>query len=313
MWILALIGCNGSYDEGSDVCGRIVRVNGAPQADSVSVMTIADGHEACEHNGDTGGIDTDGQWWDDVVASPTADKGRFEATIDPGDYAVEVVAGGGGYGGCTAFNVPDTSHCVAEPVVTVDEIITVDKPNLYLYPPVVGPVRVHLPAWQRITESDPAYPVDGWRVVAGPQGRLRTSVGPRDYLFYEMSWDPERFQTTSGWCAAGPTAQATIEDAMADLGFRPNEIADFADAWDADFPEADAFTIYPQRDDLAALRIDPPPDNLLRAWFYVVEGCHSAEMPVFEAVPRKGFHAAEWGVAFADGLAPHDVLVEGWR
>lgn len=287
------------YQENSDVCGRIERQLGAPPADSVTLMTVAAGRDACDAP-ETG--DTDGPWWDEIVADPVPEGGRFEAEVEPGTYAVEVVAGGGGYGGCVGFDVPSTEHCAAEPVVVVREIIQVDKPNLYLYPPAPQDVSVRLPAWQRIVASDPDYPVGGWRVLAGPDGRIDTPAGPRDFLFYEMSWDEQRFQTTSGWCADGALAQRTIEDAMADLGFLPNEIADFADAWDPDFPDADAVTVYPQLADLADLRIDPPPDTTLRAWFYVVPGCRDARPPELRRGERWGFHAAEWGVAFGGDL-----------
>ena len=308
MWLLALMGCGGGFESGNDVCGTIVREDGAPAADAVSVMTIAAGRSACE--GQDSGIDTDGPWWDEIVAEPVPDGNTFEATVDPGDYAVEVTAGGGSYGGCVGFNVPDTTDCAAEPVVTLREIVMVDKPNLYLYPRTRARVEVRLPGWRRITEAAPAYPVDGWRVVADPQGWLQTTAGRRGYLFYEMAWEAERFQTDAGWCVGGDVAQASIEDAMADLGFRPREIADFAEAWDADFPQATELTVFPQFDGLAELRIDPPPESLLRAWFYVVDGCSATEAPDLWAAPRTGFHAAEWGVAFAPGLEVGDVMVE---
>lgn len=309
MVILAwMMGCGATPAEGSNVCGTIVREDGAPAADTISIMTIAEGHAGCEPP-DTG-ADTDGPWWDEVIDEPEDLGDRFEAAVPAGGYAVEVVAGGGGYGGCQAFTVADDSTCAAEPIVTVREIVMADKPNLYLYPTRPQRVDVRIPAWQRITAAAPAYPADGWRVVARPTGRLDTAAGPRTYLFYELAWEAERFQTDAGWCVGGDVAQATIEDAMADLGFRPNEIADFAEAWDADFPDAAEVTVFPQVDDLSAIRIDPQPDSFLRVWFYVAPGCGATEAPVLQAPVRAGFHAAEWGVAFAPGMGAGDLMIE---
>ena len=148
-------------------------------------------------------------------------------------------------------------------------------------------------------------------MAAWPDGRLDTAVGQRDYLFYEMNYELARFQSERGWCVQGALAQQSIEDAMADLGFLSNEIEDFSTAWDGEFPEAPWMTVYPQFDGLASLVIDPAPDSLLRAWFVVTEGCRSVEPAEFPQVERFGYHAAEWGVAFARPLERPTVVVHG--
>ena len=172
---------------------------------------------------------------------------------------------------------------------------------------------VRIPNWRRITESEPRYPVDGWKVTALPDGRLITPAGVRDFLFYELNAETSRFQTDAGWCVRGGAAQASIEEAMDDMGFLPNEIADFSEAWDPEFPAADWITVYPQVDTLTGLRVDPQPENMLRAWFVVADGCRPVEAPVIERVDRVGYHAAEWGLAFAGNLEKPTVVVEGWR
>ena len=311
MYTLLLLACAPTFSDESNLCGTIDRPMGSPAVTGVDVIDVLDGQTACI-GGDTGGAG----WWGDVVASPTADGDQFEATVDPGSYGVEVTTDGD-YAGCAAAEVVDTSTCSANVTVSLSEQVQADKPNLYLYPTSRTDVSVHLPAWRRITESDPRYPVDGWRVTAWPDGQLDTPVGERDFLFYEMNWDVSRFQTDAGWCVRAPLAQLSIESAMTDLGFLPNEVDDFATAWDGEFPEPDAsqgpamMTVYPQFSNLATVNIDPAPDSFLRAWFYVAPGCQAVDPVEMPQIDRTGFHAAEWGVAFEAPLKAPGVIVHG--
>ncbi|MSP54469.1 MAG: hypothetical protein EXR69_02505 [Myxococcales bacterium] len=312
MLTLLLLACDPEFSAESNLCGTISRPSGAPGATGVDVVEVLDGEVACQ-GGDTGG----GGWWGAVEASPTPKDDTFEATVEPGSYGVEVYTSSG-YGGCAAADVPDTSTCAASIEVVLQEEVSVDKPNLYLYPTEPSDVAVRLPAWRRITESDPRYPVDGWRVTAQPDGLLETPVGDRDFLFYEMNYETSRFQHDSGWCVQGSLAQLSIESAMDDLGFLSNEIADFTTAWDGIFPDATPgpggramMTVYPQYDNLTPVRIDPEPDSFLRVWFVVADGCQDVELPEVPQVPRVGFHAAEWGVAFERPLAAPVVIVHG--
>jgi hypothetical protein len=308
MFLTLLLGCPTPTPEASsNLCGEVVRDAGEPVATGVGVFEILDGETACSE--DTG---AGAGWWGDTVAEPTLDGDFFDAEVPVGTYGIEVYTGAD-YGGCVTVEVPDTTTCAADIQIELEETIYVDKPNVYLYPTKPTDVRVSIPTWKRITESEPSYPIDGWRVRAQPDGRLLTPKGPRDYLFYELTWETERFQYEEGWCVPGRHAQASIEDAMADLGFVDNEIADFVDAWDASFPAAEWMTVYPQLDHLSPLVVQPAPDTLLRAWFIVTEGCQAVRAPELPETPRVGFHAAEWGVSFLAPLDRPEVLVEGWR
>ncbi len=264
-------------------------------------MTLVEGLNTCT---DTGGRQGD------VVATPTPKHGQFEATVAPAEYAVEVFASGD-YAFCGTVEVADESTCSGFIVATLSEHVSVDKPNLYLYPTEAADISVRLPAWRRITESDPRYPIDGWRVTAWPDGVLDTPVGERDFLFYEMNYDLAGLQQDSGWCVPGPLAQFSIEGAMAELGFLPNEIADFSTGWDGEFPETPWMTVYPQFEGLATVKIDPEPDSFLRAWFLVAPGCRAVEPADMPTILRSGFHAAEWGVAFEAPLQAPGVVVRG--
>lgn len=309
MLLLALFGCPPAPtpEEGDNLCGTIARDMGEPEATGVGVYEILDGEVPCTE--DTG---AGGGWGGDQVAAPTPEADTFSAEVPVGTYGIEVYTDGD-YGGCAEVDVPDTTQCAADVTIEIEETIYVDKPNVYLYPEVATDVRVAIPNWRRVTESDPRYPLDGWQVVAHPSGLLDTQAGARDYLFYELNWETDRLQYDEGWCVPGRHAQASIEDAMADLGFLDNEIADFSDAWDATFPAAAWMTVYPQFEGLNRLVIEPAPAELLRAWFVVADGCQKVRPAELVAVPRVGYHASEWGVSFLAPLDRPTILVEGWR
>lgn len=292
--MLLLLACAYDFADESNVCGTVTAPVFAPPAEEAELWLGAD---ACSR--DTGATL-------ELVQLVPVDAAHFEATVDPGEYGVEIRSGD--YLGCSEFSVASSDSCDAEVSVTLAPYVAVKKPNLYLYPPVPMDIAARVSRSRDVVVSDPSHGTDGWRVTAYPNGALRTGSGPRDFLFYELAYDPARFQREEGWCVAGAQAQASIESAMYDLGFAKNEIADFAEAWDPIFPAAAWMTVYPQLDDLPRVDIAPAPDGFLRAWFYVVPGCAPVGEPELPAFNPVGFVATEWGVAFDPGLGP--VIVD---
>lgn len=317
MLLLTLLGCpptakdtdTGIYDAGSTICGDISResdCDGNPE--TVTISSVAAGQAACDDcDYDSGGncsgnCDDAGNciaWADEVAAEvPVNGDGTFEAELPAGEYGVE-----GGWGGCSGcVGVTVVEGACADVELEGREHVTADAPNVYLYPTVTRAIHVAVADPRRITVSDPVYPRGGWKVWAEPDGDLHTVAGPRDYLFYELAVDADGFQRRSGWCVHGRVAQASIEDAMEDLGFNGPEIDDFAEYWDASFPTAERVMVYPQLQKLPGLHIEPAPDVTLRAWFLLEAECRPAIEPVLEPVERAGYHAAEWGVIIAPPL-----------
>ncbi|MFH1469731.1 MAG: hypothetical protein ABIO70_35420 [Pseudomonadota bacterium] len=291
-------------DTDPNVHGRIVHNPCSPPRE-VAIWSVLSGEVACDPGWDTGG----GEWKDTEVARPGVSySSTFEATLAAGDYGV--IGYTGTCFGCAAFTVNEGEEVDVD--LTMDYLDMADAPYLYLYPKKPTAVNVRIFDPDRITAADPIYPDEGWDVLATPDGQLRTAEGPRDFLFYELLLESNQFQYAEGWCTDGAHAQASIEDAMQDLGFLPNEIADFTTFWDDQFPDAQRLTIYPQISTLYKLPIEPAPDHLLRAIFVVAKGCRRVPTPNLQPVPRTGYHAAEWGLMLLDGLDRPTPLLPTW-
>ncbi|MFH1465027.1 MAG: hypothetical protein ABIO70_11640 [Pseudomonadota bacterium] len=230
----------------------------------------------------------------------------FGAALAPGEYLVGAMVGG-----CSASaGVSITQGEVTDLDLDLVEMEAVRAPYLYLYPKEPTATAILLPDHRRVIESEPPYPRGGWDLLALPGGTVLTPGGPRHYLYYELALDRAALQLERGWCVRGAQAQASVEAAMADLGFLPAEIEDFSDFWDPVFPSRAWQTVYPQGPELYPLIIDPAPEQVVRANFAIRAGCHPTEPWQAAPVSREGFHAAEWGVLLLDG---QDAEIEtGW-
>ena len=298
------------WDPSSTVCGQIeMDVEWCGEyPETVQVWTVAEDGTACAEDWDTGGNWED--WRDQQVAEFAVDSsGRFQGVLEAGDYAFTAQNSNTGCVGCNSTTV--TGEDCTEVTITVEEMISVDAPNIYLYPEEKTAVHVTVAESYKITKSDPIYPRDGWWSIAHPNGQLLTKEGWKDFLFYEILMDAKQFQRTEGWCVAGKQGQVSIEQAMERYGFLANEIWDFSDFWDSEFPEANWMTVYPQVNNLLPVGISPQPDSFLRVWFLVEDGCKKVYEPEIPEVERQGFHASEWGVIIGGQLEGPKVLVTG--
>lgn len=298
---------NPTYNPDSTVCGTVRSPDCGELPEFVEIWSIVAGESACADEGwDSGGAGA--EWRDELIASlHVSGSGIWEAQLPAGEYAV--TTSGGGCQDCRAFEVTEAAsdECVAVDLIT-EEQVTADAPNVYLYPEQAVNLWVGVATPARITAAEPAYPRGGWKVWAEPDGRLHSAAGEFDYLFYELAMQRRDFQYEAGWCVDGAIAQATIEDALFDMGFTGPEVEDFRDYWDAVWPSAERVGIYPQIDRLPGLFVEPRPDTLVRAWFVVDDTCRATEWPELPMVERTGFTAAEWGVV----ILPPLPRVSGW-
>ncbi|MBN1334681.1 MAG: hypothetical protein JXB39_01840, partial [Deltaproteobacteria bacterium] len=284
-----------------NVEGEIVHNDCGVDPPTVGIWSILPKAKACGDAWDTGGA----SWRDAHETDLPVTEHTFEGEVPVGSWAATALASH--CYGCTGFKVDDESAAWVE--IWMYDYTSVDAPYLYLYPEVPESMHVELFDPGVVTASDPPYPEEGWDLLALPDGTLLTEHGPRPFLFYELAVETERFQYDEGWCVPGRLAQATIEEAMEDLGFLPREIDDFAAFWDPQFPGAEWMTIYPQTRGLYRLPIRPRPDHLLRGIFVLEAGCRPVAPPDLEPVPREGTHAAEWGLLLLDGLDRPEIAV----
>jgi hypothetical protein len=173
------------------------------------------------------------------------------------------------------------------------------KPNIYLYPESSSQVNVTLSTKRnnKITSSIPEYN-NGWDVSIDPSGLIDKNY---QYLFYEgkLSKYPK---TKYGWSVAYSDLWNFLPEKMTDFGFNQKEIKDFVDYWQAHLPKSEFYVIVPIINHAVekefSLKIQPKPDNVLRAWFYIIPAIRKQDItpPRIPKFNRNGFTVTEWGV-----------------
>ncbi len=297
-----------NFDPEATICGQVTFADDSGCDESMSlpatvdVISVLEGERACA-GGDTAWI----EWEDELVDQPEVQAGGwFESHVGPGNYGIE---GRAEYcDDCEGVTVEEGAEC-AEVTLVLRNPPAVDAPNVYLYPedPTLVSVKLRAGRARDISASDPPYS-DGWDVMAHPDGLLDTAWGERDYLFYELGRYND-FQREEGWCVDGRLAVDDMAAVLEEMGFLPNEVDDFVEFWDLAWTVRRPVTVYPQIDNLPALRIAPAPDHLARVWFVVEKGCAPDLVePLFPVTERVGYHAAEWGLAVLPPLPGANVF-----
>lgn len=233
-----------------------------------------------------------------AIETATNADGQYELNLEGGtDWVITAWDSDECYAADTTVSVVE---CTEEQVdLQLDDCVTADKPNLYLYPqePTRMTVEVELKDKQTMVASDPAYG-DGWSGTAWPNGTW-TEQGERfDFLFYEVSLSPRQHANLP----PGPTTCAAdlgqLTDIVRAYGFNEREVVDFHEAWVEDLPHAEQYAVTPMRsvDRMAQVRMDPPL-RLERVWF-LVEPAETCDLGLLDIEPmdRSGAHAVEWGV-----------------
>ncbi|MBE6971579.1 MAG: hypothetical protein E7446_05615 [Ruminococcaceae bacterium] len=181
------------------------------------------------------------------------------------------------------------------------DIVTDDKPVIYLYPETETQVTVTLDYDGVLTSAYPAYE-DGWTVTAQPDGTLTDADGR---TYYCLFWEGEsgcEYDFSQGFCVAGRDTAPFLEDALAQLGLTEKEANEFIIYWLPRMEHNTYNLISFQSDcytDSAALHIDPAPDSMLRifmAWQALDKAVDVPTQPL-PAFTRSGFTVVEWGGA----------------
>ncbi len=212
-----------------------------------------------------------------------------------------------------------------------DAVLTIEKPNIYLYPEESTEVSVRLdfPRGGGVTVSDPPYD-DGWTVTVEPDGWIDTGLGyvvvpageaggeeiifdaPRySYLFYEAE-TPDFWQRERGWLTTADVIGDFFAYVLREYGFRGREVDDFLEYWMPLLSGSLYYAVYPQTGveiaPVVELRVEPEPTSVLRLFLLIEELDETTatadwhlpepEIPTFE---REGFAIVEWGVCL-DGV-----------
>ncbi len=192
------------------------------------------------------------------------------------------------------------SECLVHPA---DAVIAprMGKPVIYLYPEKVTDVTVKLDLNGTLGCTYPAYPEDGWKVTAYPDGKLIAGGEEYHYLFWEGVLNTV-FTIDKGFCVKGADTAAFLKKALSEMGLIPSEYNDFIVYWLPKM-ENNAYNLISfigsDYTENAKLDITPKPDSVLR----VAMVYQPLEKPIeiapqtFEKFERNGFTVVEWGGA----------------
>lgn len=172
------------------------------------------------------------------------------------------------------------------------------KPVIYLYPEVPTTISVDVDAL--ITKSDPKYN-RGWTVEASPNGELIHNGNMYTSLFWDGYGNGTYPELNKGFVVKTEDALALMEQHLTYFGFNQTEISEFSDFWRPHLP-SQAYTKFSwiqtaEMQQLAALKITPPPRTLIRAFvdFTGVEEMEEVAPQTLIRQERIGYVATEWG------------------
>ena len=196
------------------------------------------------------------------------------------------------------------------------------KPALYLYPEKTTPVSVNVQPNGHLTKTIPEHGVDGWKVIAHPDGRIEnvgnSTIYP--YLYYEAAVSGVHIPKTTGWVKHKDQLPLFFASVLPELGLNKVEIHDFIDYW---LPKLQSegnswyITLIPEKevDRVEKLTISPEPNTMIRVRFYfektTIQPSNNSTLtpPVISKKPRTGFTLVDWGGIMGNGSCGIDETV----
>lgn len=172
------------------------------------------------------------------------------------------------------------------------------KPVIYLYPE--SPLALSVRVGADITKSEPTYN-DSWNVFAMPDGRLITSGGTYDSLFWEGIGHGEYPQVKSGFIVKRSDVEQTLWQHLKMLGLNKKESSDFMDFWMPLMPNTNYIRLTwfgtDQMNELAPLSLTKAPDTLIRIFldFEGLDNPINIPNQRLSHPSRNGFVVVEWG------------------
>ncbi len=178
------------------------------------------------------------------------------------------------------------------------------KPVIYLYPEKTTEVSVKVGA--DIVKSDPEY-INGWNVVAEPNGQLTVDGKNYDSLFWE-GYGQKYPEIDSGKIVEKNNIENALRQDLAQLGLNNKESQDFLDFWLPKMPNNPYIRLTwlgtKQMDDLAPLIVNPKPTTMIRVFLDFIGLDKPIDLPAqkLSAPSRNGFTLVEWGGVLREGI-----------
>ena len=177
------------------------------------------------------------------------------------------------------------------------------KPIIYLYPTEETEINVKLTNANRITTSYPKYPLEGWRVLARPDGTLTDLTTNRNLycLYYEANADSDQSIYKDGFIVKGEEVAEFLEEELAILGLNERETEEFIVYWlpilEANKYNYIRFAEENYINENMPLEITPKPDTVIRVLMEFEGLDEPIEMKEQKLKPkqREGYTVVEWG------------------
>ena len=231
----------------------------------------------------------------------TDENGIFEMKdIANGEYILRI-----SFVGYTTLDVPiklkeSTTLQLGIQVIEMQDVVL--KPLIYLYPEEKTEISVALNYKGKLLHTYPAYPSEGWKVTAEPNGTLWDEKGME---YYGLFWEGEPnipLTANDGFVVAGKETAAFLEEKLAYLGLNRREANEFIMFWLPRMENNPYNLIHFAGADYeksAELVITPKPETTIRVMMLTQPLSYKIQCPQQDLSSlkktRKGFTVVEWG------------------
>lgn len=188
--------------------------------------------------------------------------------------------------------------------------ITLAKPVIYLYPEKKEKVKVKLRLKGELKTTYPEYnkEVEGWQVVASPDGTIIDESNGRKYqsIFWDGISKGINIDCKKGFVIKGSDTEEFLYKTLTNIGLNNKEINEFIVYW-LPLMEKNQYNyisfLKEEYTECAKLDIYPKPDSILRVFMVFKKLNNRAatklsekiEPVEFEGFKRNGFTVVEWG------------------
>lgn len=183
-----------------------------------------------------------------------------------------------------------------------NNLVSEDKPVIYLYPEETLDVEVKLGNSEYLSCTYPKYE-NGWKVIANPDGNLIDKKTGRN--LYALYWEgeniPKQINMQEGFCIKGEDTSKFLEEKLELLGLNEKEAEEFIIYW---LPKMQnnkynfiRFETIEEQNSSMPLEVTPKPDSVIRImmdWKALDEKIEVSEQKLVTP-EREGFTLVEWG------------------